>query len=405
MMNKAVGALMGMGVLLINPAIIAQEIPIEIEEAPSKSFTTPLSPVDWSVALDILGYDQQLLGCGSPGCSNPTGDRQALVTAIDNSLRYLETPAAAKAYADYPISGVTRDRVRRSLVRFRQLLLSAPSAEALQTAVKREFQLYQAAGKTNQGDVHFTGYFEPIYDASPVPTAEYSYPLYRKPANFDNWNTPHPTRAQLEGKDGKGVGSPLEGLELVWLRDRLEAFLVHIQGSAKLRFPDGALMSIGYAGKTDYPYTSIGQELVKDGIMPLEGLTLPVLMEYFQANPAALDTYLPRNKSFVFFRETNGAPATGSLGVPVTAERSIATDKSIMPPGALSLIHTEIPYYSSPGNLENTLVSRYVLDQDTGSAIQGAGRVDIFMGTGESAGDRAGIMSSMGGLYYLLLKQ
>ncbi|NES46638.1 3D domain-containing protein, partial [Moorena sp. SIO2C4] len=112
----------------------------------------------------------------------------------------------------------------------------------------------------------------------------------------------------------------------------------------------------------------------------------------------------PRNKSFVFFRETRGAPATGSLGLPVMAERSIATDKSIMPPGALALIQTSIPYPNAVGQLESRLVSRYVLDQDTGSAIKGPGRVDIFMGTGKLAGNRAGLINDTGELYYLLLK-
>lgn len=164
-------------------------------------------------------------------------------------------------------------------------------------------------------------------------------------------------------------------------------------------------MTIGFAGKTNYPYTSVGRELVKDGKLPLEGLTLPVLIDYFQSSPAELNQYLPRNQSFVFFKETHGAPATGSIGVPVTAERSIATDKSLMPPGALALINTRIPYSTTAGQLEPRRVNRYVLDQDTGSAIRGAGRVDIFMGTGPLAGDRAGNINETGELYYLLLKQ
>jgi membrane-bound lytic murein transglycosylase A len=168
---------------------------------------------------------------------------------------------------------------------------------------------------------------------------------------------------------------------------------------------DGSLMTVGYAGKTNYPYSSVGRELAKDGKLQLEGLTLPVLIDYFRRFPAEMNQYLPRNQSFVFFKETNGAPATGSIGVPVTAERSIATDKSLMPPGALALIRATIPYPNATGQLESRRVSRYVLDQDTGSAIRGAGRVDIFMGTGPQAGDRAGIIGGAGELYYPLLKE
>nr|MCU0570208.1 MltA domain-containing protein [Oculatellaceae cyanobacterium Prado106] len=140
------------------------------------------------------------------------------------------------------------------------------------------------------------------------------------------------------------------------------------------------------------------------GKFRLEEVTLPLLIDYFRQYPSEMDTYLPRNNRFVFFKETTGTPATGSLGVPVTAERSIATDKTLMPPGALALIATAIPIANPQGTLTPQWVNRYVLDQDTGGAIKGAGRVDVFMGTGEQAGDRAGLMNTPGQLYYLLLK-
>ncbi|NJK28019.1 MAG: murein transglycosylase, partial [Coleofasciculaceae cyanobacterium SM2_3_26] len=210
--------------------------------------------------------------------------------------------------------------------------------------------------------------------------------LYRLPPDFDRWTTPHPTRAELEGRDGKGLASPLAGLELFWLRDRLEAFLVHVQGSARLELPDGAIASVGYAGKTDRPYTSIGMELVRDGILERSGLTLPAVLAYLRATPTALEQYLPRNESFIFFRETGGSPPTGSLGVPVTGDRSIATDKSLMPPGALAFIQVPLPYADGNGGMAFRPTHRFVLDQDTGSAIRGAGRVDVFLGTGAEAG-------------------
>lgn len=362
----------------------------------------PLQPVNLEagqVSLNTLGLDEQLWGrLGQPG------DRRALLKSIDYSLRYLASPGAAQAYQRYRVPGITRDRVRRSLVRFRQLVVSSSSPAQLQVAVNREFVFYKSAGKDNQGTVAFTGYFEPTYAASRKPSAEYRYPLYRLPADFDRWQTPHPTRAQLEGEDGLGSKSALRGRELVWLRDRLEAYLVQVQGSARLQLPDGKFMTIGVAGKTNYPYVSIGRELVNDGKFPLEALTLPIVINYFRTNPAERDRYLPRNQRFVFFQETHGAPATGSLGVPVTPERSIATDKSLMPPGALALIAAPIPYPNEAGELKSRMVNRYVLDQDTGGAILGAGRVDIFMGTGARAGDRAGLISGTGELYYLLLK-
>ncbi len=367
--------------------------------ASSLQTAPPLKPVPPAQVPACLG-DQHWEPAGN---DNP--DRAALLAAIDHSLRYLRTSTAEAHYQKSTVPGITHSRVQRSLVRFRQLLQQAKSAADLQAAVKREFVFYQSIGNDGQGTVNFTGYFQPTYTASRVPTPDYRYPLYRLPPRFDQWSHPHPTRTQLEGVDGlQGSSGLLQGLELVWLRDRLEAFLVQVQGSAQLQLTDGSTMTVGFAGKTDQPYTGVGKELAKDGKVRLEDLTLLTLIQYFQQHPAELNQYLPRNHSFIFFRETNGAAATGSLGVPVTPERSIATDKSLMPPGALALIQTQIPYLNASGQVEQRLVSRYTLDQDTGSAIRGPGRVDIFMGTGPQAGERAGNLVSSGKLYYLLLK-
>ena len=351
----------------------------------------PLQRLELS-CLEAIGADERLW----------TSDRHSFLQAIDHSLRYLKSDQAATAYRRYPVREVTRDRVRRSLVRFRQLLLSSDTLAEFHSAVEQEFVCYQAAGQDNQGTVAFTGYFQPVYSASPVPTEQYRYPLYRQPANLDHLE-PQPTRVQLEGKDGRGSDF-LAGYELVWLRDRLEAYLVQVQGSASLQLTDGSTMTVGYAGSTDYPYTSLGKELVNEGIFTLEELTLPLLIDYFRSHRDQLDKYISRNDRFVFFRETQGAPPTGSLGVPVTPDRSIATDKSLMPPGALALLRTRIPEFNQDG-LEIPWVTRYVLDQDTGSAIKGAGRVDVFLGSGREAGDRAGLLNGTGELYYLLLKE
>lgn len=192
----------------------------------------------------------------------------------------------------------------------------------------------------------------------------------------------------------------LKGAELVWLKSRLDAFLIQVQGSARLQLTDGTTMTVGFGGSTDYPYVGIGRELVKEGKFKLEELTLPKIKQYFVEKPEELDTYLPRNKRFVFFQNTNNQPPIGSLGQPVLARRSIATDKRLMPPGAIALLQTQLPDRS----LTQQSVSRYVLDQDTGSAIIGPGRVDIFMGSGDQAAAEAGLVNATGNLYYLLLK-
>ncbi|RUS94912.1 murein transglycosylase [Trichormus variabilis SAG 1403-4b] len=405
MMRKTLALLsLSLGIAFVNPlwSVVAQvptTQPIPIPTTPE--VIPPLQLVNVQTACtpqNCLGWDEQLWG--------KQGDKQALLTSIDNSLRYLGTNKAIAIYQNYPIKEITLDRVRRSLLRFRQLVVSSTSAAQLQAAVSREFVYYQSVGNDGKGTVKFTAYYEPEYTASRVRTSVYKYPLYRVPADFKEWAKPHPKRIDLEGKDGlKGNKSKLRGLEMLWFRDRMDAYMIHIQGSAQIKLTNGKRTSVGFAGGTDYPWTSIGGELAKDGKLPLSGLTMPKLLSYFRQNPRELNNYLPRWERFVFFQETNGTAATGSINVPVTAERSIATDKSLMPPGALALINNSFPYPAGGGRLESRRVSRFVLDQDTGSAIKGPGRVDYFMGTGKLAGDRAGITGGNGSLFYLLLKE
>lgn len=360
------------------------QAPVEAAELKMAQAVVPISPR--AVNPLTLDLTDDLL----------ESDRPNLLQAIDNSIQYIRSPNAAKRY---PVAGISQDLMERSLVRFRRLVQVSRTAKDLQQAVNREFNLYQSVGRDGTGLVQFTGYYEAVYKASRTRTDEFKYPLYRLPADFGEWSSPHPTRAMLEGS------KQLAGLEIAWLSDRFQAFLVHVQGSARFELPDGNLLTVGYAGKTDQPYRSVGAELVRDGKMRLEDVTLQTLIEYFQKNPQDLNTYLNRNPSFVFFRETNGKPAQGSLGWPVSAERSIATDKKILPSGGIALIQTEIPFENpQTGKLELRQVQRFVLDQDTGGAIRGAGRVDIFMGTGDRAKQRAGLIKGDGQLYYLVLK-
>jgi membrane-bound lytic murein transglycosylase A len=401
---------LSLGIGLINPlsSVVAQvpvrqpiDIDIPVIHNPSPTKLPPLQKVDINTVCspqNCLGWDEQLWG--------RDGDKTALLNAIDNSLLYLQHHQAAEIYQNYPIKEITLSRVRQSLLRFRQLVVSSSSAAELQAAIRREFVFYQSVGNDDQGTVQFTAYYRPVYMASRVRTSVYKYPVYRLPPNFQKWPKPHPKRIDLEGKNGLlGNKSRLRGLEMLWFSNRLDPYLIHIQGSAQIKLTNGQTTSIGYAGATDYPWTSIGKEVAKDGKLPLSGLTMPKLISYFRQNPRELNNYLPRWERFVFFAETNNAPAIGSLAIPVTADRSIATDKSLMPPGALALIINSFPYPNDRGQLESRLVQRFVLDQDTGNAIKGPGRVDYFMGTGQLAGDRAGISGGRGSLFYLLLKE
>ena len=401
-----------LGRLLLSPVecqLKRWQLPISLK-TPKPSTSTPkqttpaLLPIKKApfpcCAGDTSCLDKQILGE-----NNQQADQKILLNSLDNSLQYLQTEAAAATYKRYQVPRINRGRVIKSLQRFRQLLFESKSAAELNQAVAKEFEFYQSVGHNNQGKVLYTAYFEPLYVASRFPTAEYRYPIYRLPPDLQDWERPHPTRLDLEGADGlQGSQGKLKGLELFWFNSRIEAYMIHIQGSAKLRLLDGTQTTVGYAGNVRHNYQSIGKALIDDGELPSTGVTMPTILEYFEKYPKKLDVYLPRDPSFVFFRENKGAPAQGSIQVGLSAERSIATDKSMMPPGALALIRGNFPFATDNGDIQHRTVSRYVLDQDAGGAIKGAGRVDYFLGTGKVAGDRAGVTVSNGQLYYLLLK-
>lgn len=328
-------------------------------------------------------------------------DRWTLIRATDWSLKYLKTNSAKRAY---PRLGITQARVVRSLERFRQLLVVSTDDGQFAGHLREEFILYQVNFEPEmpRDRVLMTGYFQPVYRASLTKSATFRYPLYRKPADLAvdgsgrlgrrtaSGVRPYPTRAEIEDTN------LLAGLELVWLDDALARFLVHVQGAARLQLTDGRLFDIGFAAKTDRPYRSIGQALVRDGKIRAEDLTLQAVKDYFAQFPGQLESYLRLNESYVFFRPTDEGGPYGSLGVPVTGMHSIATDKAIFPPGCLAFIQAE---------LKNGPLRQFALDQDAGAAIRGNGRVDLFVGTGPVAESIAGDINTRAQVYYLLLKE
>ena len=207
---------------------------------------------------------------------------------------------------------------------------------------------------------------------------------------------PYPQRAVIEAA---GI---LKGKELIWLGDAFETYIAHVQGSAKVRLPDGRLQTVGYAANNGHEYRSVGQEMVKDGVIGSDQLSLSAMIDFFKQNPDMVDTYVRRNPRFVFFREEQGE-ARGSLNEEVTPMRTIATDKSIFPRGCLGFISTNLPM-ARAGSVVTQPFSGFVLDQDTGGAIRAPGRCDVYMGVGDMAGKLAGQTYQEGKLYYLFTK-
>jgi membrane-bound lytic murein transglycosylase A len=193
-------------------------------------------------------------------------------------------------------------------------------------------------------------------------------------------------------------------LEIAWVEDSIDLFFLHIQGSGLIRLPDGALLSVGYAAQNGRPYRSIGRLLIDRGEVPREEMSMQRLRRYLNDNPQARVEVFNTNESYVFFRVLQGGPL-GSLEVPVTPGRSIATDARLFPKGAMVLIQTEIPRIDGDGRLAGWRpITRFALNQDTGGAIRGLQRADIYFGSGREAAGLAGYMNRPGKMFFLVAK-
>lgn len=320
--------------------------------------------------------------------------RDTLLRAIDNSLDYFKR-VKSNPYG-FNMTGFSHQNLEDTLKSFREGLLRCRDSEELNKFVAKNFRVFQAIGKEYEGQVHFTGYGTPIYDGSLTPTGEFRYPLYKMPADFKK---PYYTRREIEER---GL---LRGNEIAYLRSKLDAYLIQVQGSGQIRLPTGEKVYLGYGADSGHKYTSIGRLLVMDGKIAEEDLTLSKLISYFEQHPYELDSYLKKNDRYIFFKRVNHAVPHGSIGVPVTSMRSIATDKRVFPAGGLAFAIIEPKKSKKTWQFwkkRETGKSFFALDQDTGSAIQTPARADVYYGIGDQAMFEAGNLNTYGQLYYLL---
>jgi membrane-bound lytic murein transglycosylase A len=380
--------------------------------------TTSCRPREQPAA--VKHYDKQLapgqdalreVGPGElPVVHLETQDRAQLRRGISNSLAYFSHPNSGR---HYPVDGITRDDVIASLKALDTLLASDSGDAELNQALRTRFRVLSSVGCDDVGTVLFTGYYTPIWPASLSADAHYRYPIYKRPQDLrmpsqggdptagaanqqmpDGSLRPYPTRAEIR------AGDLLRGHELAWLSDPFAAYCVEIQGSAKLLLAGGTQIQVGYDGTNNYAYHSVALDLVKDGKIRKEDLNYFAIRAYFLAHPEEAPRYLDRNPRFIFFKAEQGDPS-GSLGQPVIGDVTIATDKSIFPPGAPCLVKTRIA--DAAGAQTDYAALR--LDQDTGGGIKAPGHADLYMGEGDANERRAGSQYQEGRLYYLILRR
>jgi membrane-bound lytic murein transglycosylase A len=297
---------------------------------------------------------------------------------------------------------------------------AAPSAGAARAFFTAHFRPYRIA----PGPAFFTGYFEPVVEGSLVQTGDFTSPILSRPSDLVTLSAETalqagegPLQAALRAADGSLAPCPdRAGIEagalagraepLVWLRDAVEVFIIQVQGSARVRLPDRRMLRLTYAGRNGWPYTSIGRVLVEEEQIPAADMSLARLKEWIRQNGQEIGqagrALMQRNRSYVFFHAeevADNAPGpTGAQGVTLTPWRSIAIDRAIWPYGLPFWIDADLPWHQPMP----TAFRRLLIAQDTGTAIVGPKRADIFVGSGDLAGRIAGDFRHHGEMVVLL---
>ena len=360
-----------------------------------------VAPTDWPVLADDL-------------------DAASLIQAMDQSRKYLLKMPADRKFKFGP-DAYSAAHLLKTLNVFQSLYQTHGPGPELTKALAEQFILYRSAGPKGRGQVVMTGYYEPLLFGSATPDDRFKWPLYGRPPDLvdadlgeffedlkgrrirgrvvDGKLKPYYTRQEIDRANALAG----KGLEILWVDDPVALFFLHVQGSGRIVMPDGTMVRVGYAGANGRPYRSLGQYMMAKGLLTREEMSLDSIRDYLHGHPDQIAALLDSNPSYVFFRRLQG-DAVGSLNVPLTPGRSVALDHQVFPKAALAWIEGRRPVVSDGEFKGLTNFSRFVLSQDTGGAITGLGRLDLFYGHGPDAETGAGHMKETGSLYFLVLK-
>ena len=293
----------------------------------------------------------------------PKGFR--LQVALDRSFAALGKKRSSGASAGSSSERFSAESTYRTLSLFQQILSSTSNEMEMDRKVRENFKFLEVTAEKSKPFLLLTGYYEPILEGSLEPGAEYRYPIYQRPGDlvevsYNNEGTPGspPPKRLVRMENGQAVPyySRREidtegvlrgkGLELLWLKDPWERFVLHIQGSGQIRLPDGKTMRVGFAASNGRPYRSIGRYLIDQGFLSEREVTMGRIREFLQQDPGRAEEIYNANERYIFFRLLPGPEGPlGALGVPLTPGRSIATDLTIFPPGALAYLISRQPVF------------------------------------------------------------
>jgi membrane-bound lytic murein transglycosylase A len=339
--------------------------------------------------------------------------------SILKSLSYLNKIPADREFV-FGRDRYNTDHMIVSLQQFLDFIQTQPSRQDLNEFIQSNYRVYRSVGRDGWGEVLYTGYYEPHLRGSLIRAEEYQFPIYSRPDDLiaidlslfnekytgqkiigrytDQTVVPYYERSAI---DSEGV---LEGRAevLAWVEDPVDIFFLQIQGSGKVYLDNGEVINVGYQTTNGQPYRSIGKLLIDEEKISVEEMSMQKIREYLHNEE--IDTVLNHNPSYVFFTIEPDGPL-GNINVKLTPGRSIALDWRLFPKAALAFIQTEKPMVDSTGKIHSWWpFTRFALNQDTGGAIRGPGRADLFWGNGPYAEIAAGHLKHTGDLYFLVLK-
>lgn len=343
---------------------------------------------------------------------------QGLEKALEQSLVYYERPNTPE-YFSFGQQQMQTAAIRQALIAFQTWLNQKPSCQELRAYVQEKFLVFETFEQAAGQPVLFTGYYEPLLAGSQTPDDTYAWPIYGRPCDLitlqlkafrpaaaaetlsgrleDQTLVPYHSRQAIE--DGAlPACTPI----LAWVADPVALFFLHIQGSGRISLTDGQTVRVGYAATNGHLYRSIGRLLIDEGHIASADMSMQQIIAYLRANPEDQGRVLAYNPSYVFFRLTEGGPF-GNINVQLTAGRSLAVDYRLFPAGALMYIETQKPLLDGSGTIQAWQpLQRFVLNQDTGGAIRGPRRADLYMGNGTWAEVAAGHLQHSGRMFFLM---
>jgi membrane-bound lytic murein transglycosylase A len=344
-----------------------------------------------------------------------------LAHSLTQSISYLKRISPKKTFR-FENDVYDAVHMTRSLEIFLKYLKERPSNQDLNRFVKNHYLVYRSTGNKEHGEMLFTGYYEPLLQGYREKTGEYRHPIYSRPkdlltidlSSFSSRFKGERIIGKYEGQkvvpydDRKNIDQDASfdtrSVPLAWVKDPVDLFFLHIQGSGKVFLENGDMINVHYHTTNGRPYRSIGRLLIEKGKIPKAQVSMQSIRAYLHDHPDEMEEILHYNPSYVFFKIEKEGPL-GVLGVKLSPGRSIALDTRLFPLAGLAFIQSKKPLIDGSGMIHEWIdMNRFVLNQDTGGAIKGAGRADLFWGSGKNAEIAAGHMKHRGKLYFLVLK-